>query len=425
LYLISLFYIPLTDREWRSLFLTRTDLVFFQRLRAAGIVESHNGGSILSTDVGKQKVVKKFLYESYSLARDSVCRNRAERLKEDRERRVRNSELDRQALEKVPEGIICVDGTGLLYYMNRPAEAMLNENNGLRTQLFGTASLEEALRGYSREKILSRITASVRRNEDRVEVFGDRIAISDGCKRFEVELGTQVILMRDTTDQYLIDQEIGKLYRHEMKAALDVMGVGLAGVKDLVNGGEIGQAGEVLDQVEEKRLELFAMLEERIDFIRLHSDAFQIRPSAVNVNLVVDKCVANYREAAAGKGVHIESNHLQTSAVIVPGEERFLMKALDNVIRNAVKFCDRGARITVTIGGEGSEAVVRIKDTGPGIAREDLGKIFQLGFTTGGTGRGLYLARRITTAHGGRIEVQSQPDQGSCFTFRLPLVMEG
>ena len=149
----------------------------------------------------------------------------------------------------------------------------------------------------------------MKRNEDRVEVFGDRIAISDGCKRFEVELGTQVILMRDTTDQYLIDQEIGKLYRHEMKAALDVMGVGLAGVKDLINGNQIEQAGELLDQVEEKRLELFAMLEERIDFIRLHSDAFQIRPSAVNVNMAVDKCLANFREAAAGKGVRLESNH--------------------------------------------------------------------------------------------------------------------
>ncbi|MEJ2719116.1 MAG: hypothetical protein P8182_18615 [Deltaproteobacteria bacterium] len=178
LYLISLFYVPLTDREWRSLFLTRTDQLFFQRLRAAGIVEAQNGGSCLSTDAAKQQLVKKF--------------------------------------------------------MNGPAEAMLNENNGLRTQLFGTGSLEEALRGYCREKLLSAITASVRQNEDRVEVFGDRIAISDGGKRFEVELGTQVILMRDTTDQYLIDQEIGKLYRHEMKAALDVMGVGLAGVKDVV-----------------------------------------------------------------------------------------------------------------------------------------------------------------------------------------------
>ncbi|MEJ2719117.1 MAG: HAMP domain-containing sensor histidine kinase [Deltaproteobacteria bacterium] len=181
----------------------------------------------------------------------------------------------------------------------------------------------------------------------------------------------------------------------------------------------------MLDQVEEKRLELFAMLEERIDFIRLHSDAFQIRPSPVNLNMVVDRCLANYREAASGKGVRIESNHLQTSGVMVAGEERFLMKALDNVIRNAVKFCDTGARITVTVDGDGSEAVVRIKDTGPGIPKEDLGKIFQLGFTTGGTGRGLYLARRIVTAHGGGIEVQSQPDQGSCFTFRLPRVMEG
>ncbi len=70
---------------------------------------------MLSTDPSKQAVVKKFLYESYSLAKESVRRRRADRLREDRERKVRSSELDRQALEMVPDGIICVDRTGLLY----------------------------------------------------------------------------------------------------------------------------------------------------------------------------------------------------------------------------------------------------------------------------------------------------------------------
>jgi signal transduction histidine kinase len=180
----------------------------------------------------------------------------------------------------------------------------------------------------------------------------------------------------------------------------------------------------MLEQVEQKRVELFTMLEERMDFIRLHSDSFQIMPSTVNLNLVVDRCVSNYRETAAGKGVRIVSDHLLQSAVYVRGEERFLVRALDNLVRNAIKFTDKGGEIEISVGREKLEAFAKVRDNGPGIAPEHLGKIFQLGFTTGGTGRGLYLARRIAVAHNGRIEAKSVPGDGACFVLRLPVITE-
>ncbi len=422
-YLISLFYIPLNDREWRSLLLSRTDQLFFQRLLHSGVMEAHNGGFLLSPETTKQTVVKKFLYESYTLAKESVNRNRIERLKEERERRVRSSELDRQALEMVSDGIICVDRTGLLYYTNPAAERILSENKPLRERLLGSGSLEEVLRRYSRESVLSRLRASMR-DDDSIQIFGNRAVIKSGVKRFDVEVGPQVVLIRDTTDQYLIDEEIGKLYRHELKAAIDVVGVGLDSARLLVKEGRVEEGIEFLDQVEEKRKELFTMLEERIDFIRLHSDAFQIRPTSVNLNMVVDRCVVSYREAARSKGVSIASNHLHIEPVHVRGEERFLVRALDNLIRNAIKFSGKGAEVKITLGEANREAYVRVEDTGPGIPSENLGKVFQLGFTTGGSGRGLYLAKRIAAAHDGRIELKSKPGSGASFTLRLPLLTE-
>lgn len=424
-YLFSLFYIPLSEKEWRSLLLTRTDQLFFQRLKSAGIVESTEGGFALSSDAAKRAMVRKFLYEKYSLARETVSRNRAVRRRETRERQVRTRQLDRQALEIVSDGIICVESEGRLYYMNAAAERMLGESRGLKERLFGAGSLEDALCGYSRAGVLSRVTATAPENGDAAEVFGDRVVISSAGKRFEVELGAQVILLRDVTDQHLIDEEIGKLYRHEMKAALDVMGAGLASVKEeLAGAGGIEEGIRSLDQVERKRVELFSMLEERIDFIRLHSDSFRIRPVEVNLNLVADRCVGNYRETTMGKGVEIDSNHLDVSAVMVLGEESFLVRALDNIIRNGVKFSEKGSKIKVVVGCEGSDGFVRVEDTGPGIPEENLGMIFELGFTTGGTGRGLYLARRIAAAHNGRIGVKSELGRGSRFTLRLPIVTE-
>jgi len=424
-YLTTLFYVPLPEKEWRSLLLSRTDDLYFERLLMAGILEANNGGIGLSPEATKQTMVRAFLYESYAPAKESVHRQATERLNEERKRKVRNSELDRQALEMVPDGIICVDKTGLLYFMNPACEKILKENHHLRERLFGTDSLEQALRRYSRGNVLSRLTArSSNVDEEPTEIFGDRIALSSAGRRYEVELGQQVILIRDTTDQFLIDKEIAQLYRHELKAALDVMGLGLDSARQMFRDSRHEDGLEFLDQVERKRTDLFAMLEEKMDFIRLHSDVFQIRPTLVNLNLAVDKCVSNYREAAAAKGVSIASNHLHVDAIMVRGEERYLVRALDNLLRNAVKFTKTNSEIEVLVGSENMEAFVRVKDGGPGIPPENLGKIFQLGFTTGGTGRGLYLARRIAIAHHGRIEVKNNPGSGACFVFRLPMALE-
>ncbi|MDQ7783343.1 MAG: HAMP domain-containing sensor histidine kinase [Desulfomonilaceae bacterium] len=423
-YLTTLFFVPLPEKEWRSLLLSRTDDLYFQRLLMAGILEADNGGIGLSPESTKQTMVRAFLYESYAPAKESVHRQTTERLNEERKRKVRNSELDRQALEIVPDGIICIDKTGLLYYMNPACEKMLKDNVHLRERLFGTDSLELALRRYSRETVLSRVTAPSSDDDEPTEIFGDRLALSSGGRRYEIELGRQVILIRDTTDQFLIDKEIGRLYRHELKAALDVMGVGLDGAKQMFKESRTQEGLELIDQVERKRADLFAMLEEKMDFIRLHSDVFQIRPTLVNLNLVADKCVDNYREAASAKGVVIASNHLHVDAIMVRGEERYLIRAVDNLIRNAVKFTDADSEIEVVVGSEHMEAFIQVNDKGPGIPTENLGKIFQLGFTTGGTGRGLYLARRIAVAHHGRIDVKNSPGTGACFVFRVPMALE-
>ena len=162
------------------------------------------------------------------------------------------------------------------------------------------------------------------------------------------------------------------------------------------------------------------MLEERIDFIRLHSDSFQIQPHPLNLNILVDRCVENYSEAAANKKVRIRSNHLEGPGIFVGGEERFLRRAIDNLIRNAIKFCMQGGNIFITLESLNNEARFSVEDDGPGIPPNHLGKIFQLGFTTGGSGRGLYLAKKIAQAHMGRLEVKSDVGKGACFILSLP-----
>ena len=104
---------------------------------------------------------------------------------------------------------------------------------------------------------------------------------------------------------------------------------------------------------------------------------------------------------------------------------------LHNLLDNAVRYTPPGGRILVRVRRVGHEAELSVTDTGRGIAREDLERIFgrfERGSGSehlGGTGLGLALVRELVQSHGGTVSVSSDgPDRGSCFTLRLPLAEE-
>jgi len=103
-----------------------------------------------------------------------------------------------------------------------------------------------------------------------------------------------------------------------------------------------------------------------------------------------------------------------------------LEQLMTNLLSNAIKY-GPGAPIKITVARAGGDARVSVRDEGIGIGREDLGRIFDRFERAvssqhyGGLGLGLYIAREIAEAHGGRIEVASEPGKGSTFTVWLPI----
>jgi len=101
-----------------------------------------------------------------------------------------------------------------------------------------------------------------------------------------------------------------------------------------------------------------------------------------------------------------------------------LTQVLWNVARNGIEAMQGHGRLTLDVGRRNGEVVIAVSDTGPGIPPEERRRIFQpfVSKKPGGTGLGLAIAQRIVAAHGGRIELESAPEQGSRFTIYLPLV---
>ena len=153
----------------------------------------------------------------------------------------------------------------------------------------------------------------------------------------------------------------------------------------------------------------------------------ELHPEDLDLCGVVATMAAEYSLAEPGAvRVSLLSEELRVRA-----DRGRLLRALDNVVANAVKYSPPGAPVQVTTERHGGEALVVVRDQGVGIPKRELRRVFQTFYrastagATAGTGLGLAEVRAITKQHGGRVELQSAPGQGTTVTLRLPLGERG
>ena len=130
-----------------------------------------------------------------------------------------------------------------------------------------------------------------------------------------------------------------------------------------------------------------------------------------------------------GRGVAVV---LEGTAPLVLGDRDRLQQVIGNLIDNASRMTPEGGTVTVQLSAEGSSAVVRVLDEGPGIPEEALPHVFDRFYraqpsrdrSTGGAGLGLAIVAAIVRAHAGTIVAERRPEGGSTFTMRLPAIRE-
>jgi signal transduction histidine kinase len=144
-------------------------------------------------------------------------------------------------------------------------------------------------------------------------------------------------------------------------------------------------------------------------------------PRDVDLAALVRDIAALVRGRFDVKGVALEVNVPERLEAVVDPD--LLRQALHNLLDNALGACPVGAVTTVELRAERGQALLTVRDTGPGIARAELPRIFNLYHTTKseGTGVGLAIVDQIATQHGGRASVVSEPGHGAAFTLELPL----
>jgi two-component system sensor histidine kinase VicK len=131
---------------------------------------------------------------------------------------------------------------------------------------------------------------------------------------------------------------------------------------------------------------------------------------------------AQARLAERGMQVHVDVPH---DLPRVRVDRVAIMQVLGNLVDNVIKYSPEGATLSVAGGAEGTSVRLEVKDTGPGIPREEIGRVFDRFFRgrsakAGGSGLGLTIARRVILDHGGKIAIRSAVGEGTIVTIQLP-----
>lgn len=198
--------------------------------------------------------------------------------------------------------------------------------------------------------------------------------------------------------------------------------VGIVGFAQLgVESTDIEEAREFFRLIDADAQRANAILQHLLEFAR-PSD---IETEVLDMNVVVSSAVRLCAHQLQLNGVRIDTHYGEGVAVIANGNQ--LMQVFLNLLLNAGQAMENSAerRVFITTKREDKMVVISVRDTGPGIAPEARGHIFETFFTTKprgkGTGLGLSVSKSIVESHQGSIRVESEPGKGAEFSVRLPL----
>lgn len=328
-------------------------------------------------------------------------------------------------LEHMADGALITDGEGRVELVNAAAERLL----GITEEEALGRSVGQVVLQHQIIELWQRCRALNEEQQSTVEISYHDLFVQAIVTPFQQNeaLGFLIILQDLTRIRRLetVRRDFIANISHELRTPL----AGLKALVDTLRGGALQDppaAKRFLKRMNAEVDALTQMVEELLELSRIESGQVPLRLAPTSVANVIVPPVNWLRPQA-------ESAHLNL-AVVLPSDPPLVLadveraqKVVTNLVHNAIKFTPPGGSVVVSAKEVGREVIISVKDTGIGIAAEDLPRIFERFYKAdrmrsgGGTGLGLAIARHIVQGHGGRIWVESVEGKGSTFYFSLLL----
>ena len=368
--------------------------------------------------LGMAGIILLFLMQSYRETKASLSRIQA---------------FSDTVVDHLPLGLLATDPRERLLTVNRTAEALLDMNaSGIIGKTIKEALPEQLGSHFSNlqaGRTHGPIEIDYTRNDGKrisLELFSTRLNEQDGSD------SGQVLLLRDLSEIRSLRQEIAKNQRlatvgrlaagvaHEIRNPLSsIKGFATYFKERYADNAADTQTATIMIQEVER---LNRVVSQLLDFAR----PVTIKRQEINVARFIAASLERIEHQLKEKAI-VVSTRIADDTLAIYADADHLAQVLLNLYLNAIQAMEDGGQLTIIAEPESSGMLLlQIRDTGSGIANEELAHIFDPYFTTKatGTGLGLAIAHNIITAHRGRISVDSRPGQGTTVTIALPLDKE-
>ena len=340
-------------------------------------------------------------------------------------------------LEDMQEGVIVLDSRDRIIDLNREIRKNLSMYS---SEILG-ANIIDVL---PYEKKLHEIISS--RNNDKVQIS----LHNEDSRFFEVNITSLfekntvysgvILLFRDITDQKIAEEKLRQqanqlaalnqlkdrlfsIISHDLRSPL----LSLMEIIEMTDNGTVSEEEfrSILPHLSKSIGYTSGLLENLLFWSKSQLDGEIVKPVSFDLKSISKNKISFFEKKASEKGIEI-SDTIKTHTMVYADKDMIEL-VLRNLLANAVKFCGKGDKIAISAEANDHLVTVCVSDTGVGIMQEDVDKLFGLNaFTTRGTdneqgtGLGLLLCKDFVEKNNGRIWVESVPNEGSKFYFRIP-----
>jgi PAS domain S-box-containing protein len=327
-------------------------------------------------------------------------------------------------LEGTPDGVIVVDQNGKISLINPAAEDKLQMSaqdavGKLAVEVIPISSLVDLISepGHGVR------TAEVELGKDQVMY----VSVSD-IRAGDAEPSSKVCVLWDVTHYKKLDSlksEFVSTVSHDLRAPLTLMR-GYATMLTMVGSMNDQQkefVGKILSSVDR----MGSLVDNLLDLGRIEA-GLGLGLERLTVVGIIDDVIGAYRPQAVNKQIEL-SVEMPDELEPIEADPMLLRQAVANLVENAIKYTATGGQVTVHVQQEAGKQIIRVTDTGVGIAPTDQARVFDKFFRSQrremmqekGLGLGLAIVKSIAEQHGGSVDVESKLGEGSTFTFVVPM----
>ena len=245
------------------------------------------------------------------------------------------------------------------------------------------------------------------------------------------EIGISVIL-HDVSREKLIEQmktEFVSLSAHQLRTPLSAIKWTLRMILDGDLGDITKEQRDFLNKTYQSNERMISLINDLLNVARIEEGRYLYKQSSIQIEELIQAVVSSYKDEAERKKINLKFQRPKEYFSRVNLDEEKLGLAIQNLIDNAIRYTQPGGQVTVSLRRANMEIEILVKDSGVGIPEDQqervFGKFFRgtnaIRLETEGSGLGLFIAKNIVEAHGGKIWFESEENKGTTFHLILPI----